>query len=73
MKDTQDINVVVCDNVSNPVMAIEENANISFRFVAVLVAEFWKINQDLCFIINAGNDFPGSGGIILCYIFVDFF
>ncbi len=72
MKDTQDVNVIVCDNVSDSVMTIKENTDISFLFFAVFMAKFGEIAQKLSFVIDAGNDFLGRGRVILCYIFVDF-
>ena len=72
MKDTQDVNVIVCDNIGNSVMTIKENADISFLFLAVFMAKFGEIAQKLSFVIDAGNDFLGSGRVVLCYVFVDF-
>jgi hypothetical protein len=72
MKDAQDVNVIVCDNVGNSVMTIKENTDISFLFVAVFMAKFGGMAQELSFVIDAGNDFLGSGRVVLCYIFVDF-
>jgi hypothetical protein len=45
-------------------MAIKENADISFRFFTVFMAELGKITQLLSLVIDAGNDFFGGGGII---------
>jgi hypothetical protein len=72
MKDTQDVNVIVCDNVGNSVMAIKENTDISFLFFAIFMAKFGEIAQKLSFVIDAGNDLLGSGRIILRNVFVDF-
>jgi hypothetical protein len=45
MKDTQDVNVIVCDNVGNSVMSIKENTDISFRLFSIFLAKFGKIAQ----------------------------
>jgi hypothetical protein len=43
MKDTQDVNVIVCDNIGNSVMAIQENTDVSFRFFAIFMAKLREI------------------------------
>jgi hypothetical protein len=45
-------------------MTVEENTDISLRLFTVFVTNFGKITKYLSFIIDAGNDFPGSGRII---------
>lgn len=73
MKDTQDVNVIVCDNVGNSVMTIMENTDISLWFFAVFMTKFGKITQKLSFVVDAGNDFLGSGRVVLRNVFVDLF
>lgn len=73
MKDAKDSNVVYADDVGDSVVAIEKHSDLSFRFITVLMAKFRKVTQELSFFIDAGNDFPGCGGIILCYVVVNFF
>jgi hypothetical protein len=49
-------------------MAVKKDTDISFRFFPVCMAKFREITQYLSLIIDAGNDFPGGGGIIFCYV-----
>jgi len=53
VENTKDINGAVSNEVSNPVMAIQENTNLTFRLFTVLIADFRKIPQELSFFINA--------------------
>ena len=48
-------------------MAIKKNADISLRFIPVFMAKLREITQKLSFFMDAGNDFPGSGRVVLCY------
>jgi len=73
MKDTQDVNVIVCDKIGNSVMTIKENTDIAFRLFAVFMAKLGKITQKLSFVVDAGDDFLGSGRVVLRNVFVDFF
>jgi len=57
--------VIVGDNVGNPVMTIQENTDFSFLFFAVCMTKFGEIAQKLSFVIDAGNDFLGSGRVYL--------
>jgi hypothetical protein len=56
MKDTQDVNVVVCDNVGNSVMAIKENTDISFQFFAVFKN---RKNRGILPVFSVNKEFTG--------------
>ena len=72
MKNTQDVNVISCDNVGNSVMSIEKYADISFLFFAVFMAKLREFAQKLSLVIDSGNDFLSSGRVVFGDILVDF-
>lgn len=72
MKNAEDIDGAIGDQIGNSVVAIMKDANITFLFIPIFMAKMGKILQELYFIIDTGNDVRCRSRIVCGYIRVDF-